>query len=146
MKKVRTTIEIDAPVERVWEVLTDFASYPDWNPLIISIHAELKPATDVNFKIMLGGQKLAIQAQMKAITTLEDFRWRGPRSSFQGLFFNGVHYFSLEKLSEDRTRFIHGEDFNGLALPLLWWKLEPQVLAGYGAMNKAVKKRSEAEP
>src|SRR2546426_2508439 len=34
MLELRTDIEIDAPVERVWEVLTDFDRFPDWNPFI----------------------------------------------------------------------------------------------------------------
>ena len=29
-----TEIEIAAPVESVWRTLTDFASYPEWNPFL----------------------------------------------------------------------------------------------------------------
>ena len=34
MKELQSEIEINAPAERVWEVLADFASYPRWNPFI----------------------------------------------------------------------------------------------------------------
>jgi uncharacterized protein YndB with AHSA1/START domain len=37
MKQLHTEIEISAPAERVWELLTDFASYPQWNPFIRNI-------------------------------------------------------------------------------------------------------------
>jgi uncharacterized protein YndB with AHSA1/START domain len=37
--------EIDAPPERVWQVLTDFGAFPEWNPFIRSIEASLKPVT-----------------------------------------------------------------------------------------------------
>jgi uncharacterized protein YndB with AHSA1/START domain len=40
MNQLHTEIEIDAPAERVWGVLTDFASYPQWNPFIRSISGE----------------------------------------------------------------------------------------------------------
>ncbi|KAF8468121.1 hypothetical protein DFH94DRAFT_777227 [Russula ochroleuca] len=31
---IRSSISIDAPKERVWDVLLDFASYKEWNPYI----------------------------------------------------------------------------------------------------------------
>ena len=34
MKELRSQIEIEAPADRVWQVLTDFATYPEWNPFI----------------------------------------------------------------------------------------------------------------
>jgi len=43
VKELRSEIEIEAPIERVWRVLTDFAAYPEWNPFIrrVSGRAEL---------------------------------------------------------------------------------------------------------
>jgi len=43
VKELRSEIEIEAPTERVWGVLTDFAAYPEWNPFIrrVSGRAEL---------------------------------------------------------------------------------------------------------
>lgn len=28
-------VEIDAPAELVWQVLTDFGAYPEWNPFVV---------------------------------------------------------------------------------------------------------------
>jgi uncharacterized protein YndB with AHSA1/START domain len=39
--ELRTEIDIAAPPARVWEVLTDFARYHEWNPFITSISGEL---------------------------------------------------------------------------------------------------------
>ena len=35
MKELRSQIEIEAPAVRVWQVLTDFAACPEWNPLYV---------------------------------------------------------------------------------------------------------------
>jgi len=37
MHEVRTDIEIEATPERVWPILLDFPSHPDWNPFVRSI-------------------------------------------------------------------------------------------------------------
>ena len=29
---ISTTVDIDAPKKLVWDVLTDFDAYPEWNP------------------------------------------------------------------------------------------------------------------
>ena len=34
-KQLDSMIDIDAPAERVWQVLTDFGAYPAWNPFIV---------------------------------------------------------------------------------------------------------------
>jgi Polyketide cyclase / dehydrase and lipid transport len=33
-KQLDSSIDIDAGPERVWEVLTDFGAYPEWNPFM----------------------------------------------------------------------------------------------------------------
>jgi uncharacterized protein YndB with AHSA1/START domain len=42
MKEIDKEIEIDASPERVWDVLTDFSSYPQRNPFIREIEGEVK--------------------------------------------------------------------------------------------------------
>jgi len=41
MREVRTEIEIAASASSVWQVLTDFARYSEWNPFISCISGEL---------------------------------------------------------------------------------------------------------
>lgn len=35
----QTSIAINAPIERVWQVMTDVAAYPQWNPFVVNIDA-----------------------------------------------------------------------------------------------------------
>ena len=41
MKELHSEIEIDASAASVWRILTDFSSYPQWNPFIRRISGEL---------------------------------------------------------------------------------------------------------
>ena len=38
MKTIETITEIDAPAEVVWQIITDFERYPEWNPFITELH------------------------------------------------------------------------------------------------------------
>src|SRR4051794_25262595 len=35
-------IEIQAPPERIWEILTDFGAYPQWNPFMPRLDGEAR--------------------------------------------------------------------------------------------------------
>jgi Polyketide cyclase / dehydrase and lipid transport len=38
----KVDIEIDAPAQIVWDVLTDFARYEEWNPLTVRVETNLR--------------------------------------------------------------------------------------------------------
>ena len=44
------TIHIDVPRERVWAVLTDFATWPSWQSEVSSVDVDGAPAVGVTFK------------------------------------------------------------------------------------------------
>ncbi|MCA9643445.1 MAG: SRPBCC domain-containing protein, partial [Myxococcales bacterium] len=136
MREVRTQIEIAASREEVWEVLTDFARYPEWNPVIVSVKGDLRAGANVDIKIRQGKLAVPIPCRMHRVEPLHDFRWRGPRSSLMAKVMGGEHYFSLEPLrtltagaaeaGEERCVFVHGEQFRGPVVPLLWQRTKKQ--------------------
>lgn len=145
MVHLKTTLEIDAPPERVWDVLADFEHYDDWNPFIRSIRASMEAGAKVDFKAHAGGRVVDIQARMLRVNRHQGFRWKGPRSTALGRVFRGEHYFDLEPLEEGRTRFIHGEHFGGLIPRLAGGFLRRRLSPAYEAMNRALKKRAEEQ-
>ncbi len=53
MSELRAEITIDAPRQRVWEVLTDFSKMPDWSPELLRM-VPLKPGGLRNGQWYLG--------------------------------------------------------------------------------------------
>ncbi len=47
MKELLTEISITAPPDRIWHLLTDFASFPQWNPFIRRASGELSEGAGV---------------------------------------------------------------------------------------------------
>jgi hypothetical protein len=144
MHEITTAIEIDAPPRTVWMVLIDFASYPGWNPFVRSI--EGAPREGETLKAFIqppGGTGMTFRPRVLRAVQDEELRWLG-RLVLPGIF-DGEHFFKIESLDDGRrSRFIHGERFAGLLLPLLRKSLDRGTRAGFEAMNQALKARAEA--
>jgi uncharacterized protein YndB with AHSA1/START domain len=51
---IEKTLDINASAEQVWQVLTDFPRFPEWNPFVVRCQSTLKPgeAYDMHVKLM----------------------------------------------------------------------------------------------
>jgi len=141
-KELYTAIEIEAPAERVWQVLTDFEQFPDWNPFVRRIKGEAKSGTKLEAYLQPpGGRGMTFRPDVLKAEPNREFRWLG-RLFFPGLF-DGEHFFIIEPLGPDRVRFTHGELFSGLLVPLLAKSLDTNTRRGFELMNEALKARAE---
>jgi hypothetical protein len=145
MKELYTEIEIDAPAERVWQLLTDFENMPDWSPSMDEIKGE--PVTGARLEIRFaspngkGGMRLKPRV-LKAEPNRE-LRWLG-HVVIPGLF-DGEHIFTIEPLDGDRVRFVQRERFTGLLVPFLSRSLDNGTREAFEAMNRALKERAERQ-
>ena len=142
MFEIVSDIEIDAPPSRVWSALTDFHSFPDWNPFVR--HIEGEPRKGQRLRVTIhppGGKQVTFSPTVVAAHTTWELRWLG-HLLFPGLF-DGEHYFRIHELGEGRSRFVHGERFTGLLVPFLRKGLDTMTRAGFHAMNSALKARLE---
>jgi hypothetical protein len=139
--QLRTEIEIDAPPERVWSVLTDFPHYHVWNPFITSVEGELLVGSTLTIRVSPPeSSESKLRPKLLVCEAPRELRWRG-HLFVKGLL-DGEHFFQVEELPEGRTRFVHGEDFSGVLLRFLHRQLT-EVARGFVYMNQALKKRAE---
>ena len=145
MKQLYTEIEIDASAKRVWELLTDFASYPEWNPFIRSIGGQPAPGERLRARLEPpGGLAMTFKPKVLTAEPNRELRWLG-HLLVPGLF-DGEHSFTIQPLEDDRVRFIQREAFQGLLVPLFARSLESKTRQGFEEMNRALKGRAEAAP
>ncbi len=140
MKEIFTEIIIQAPKERVWEILTRFEAYPQWNPFIVKAEGRAKPGDRLNISIQLRDKLNHFRPKISSLQKGEAFEWLG--SLPLGLF-KGNHYFKLESLDDGRVKLKHGERFSGLLSGYILKKVGEDTKAGFIAMNEALKKRVE---
>jgi hypothetical protein len=143
MREIRTETLIDAPAERVWLVLTDFAVYPEWNPFIRRARGEAKVGSRLEVEIHPPDSRpMTFRPRVLVADPGRELRWLG-NLWVQGLF-DGEHAFTIETLDEARVRFVQDERFGGLLVPLLWKTMERATRRGFEEMNRALKQRAES--
>jgi hypothetical protein len=142
VRRIDTFIDIVAPRERIWAILTDFAAFPDWNPFIRSATGEVRKGARLEVVLGAPGSKpITFKPVVIEAEASRSFAWLG-RLGVRGLF-DGEHHFELEELGDGVTRFRHYETFGGVLVPLTG-KTLATAETGFVAMNDALKARAEA--
>lgn len=142
MKNLETTIIIQAPVSTVWNILVDLDQYAVWNPFIVKSEGVLQVGNTLKNTMQPEGKApMVFKPKVLQVEENKAFRWIG-RLLMPGLF-DGEHYFKLESIDEDSTRLIHGENFKGILVSLIWKQIGESTKQGFIAMNEALKARAE---
>jgi hypothetical protein len=141
VRTLDTEIEIDAPAEEVWAILTALDAYPSWNPFIRSASGEVREGALLAVTVQPPGRsEFSFEPKVLVVSPNRELRWRG-KLWIDGLF-DGEHAFAIEPLDGDRVRLRHWESFSGVLVPLLGGMLR-DTEAGFQAMNAALKERAE---
>lgn len=142
MKEVRSEIEINSYPESVWKILTDFATYDQWNPFINKIIGLPTEGSKIDIYIETpSGKNRKYSPRITKVEEGRELRWFG-KSSLPG-FLNAEHIFTIEELQPESVRFIQREVFDGLLTRLFGKGLDTDVMQGFQDMNDALKKRAE---
>lgn len=111
-QSVRVEVEIAAPPERIWALLTDAPGMPRWNSTVTNIEGPIEL-----------GRKLAIRVPVSARVftpkvTVFDPPKRMVWQDGAAPMFQGARVYEMTKTAAD-SRFTMTETFSGLMLPLI---------------------------
>jgi hypothetical protein len=142
MKQIHTSIDIDAAAETVWEVLTDFQRYPDWNG-----YTRIDGEAVVGERLRVASGPEADEMPTFRPTVLRadpgrELLWRG-HLYVRGLF-DGEHRFLVDDLGDGRSRLTQSEEFGGLLAGPILRRYGEQTEATFRAVNAALKTRAES--
>ena len=73
--KSQSEISIDAPTEKVWQILTNIKDWPAWQKEVTQSDLQLEPAEGVEFKWKAGG--LSFISQIHTVEPQVKFGWTG---------------------------------------------------------------------
>ncbi|WP_036501295.1 SRPBCC domain-containing protein [Nocardia aobensis] len=137
------TVEIDAPAEVVWKVLTDLGSYGEWNPFVAECRSTLEPGDPIEMQVRLGSPKPRKQ--------VEYVRTHTPGTEFSysmkpvplGIL-HSLRSHTVTPLDNGRTRYRSHFELGGLLRPVVTLALGKALHSGFGGMTAAVKERAES--
>ncbi|QLK25523.1 SRPBCC domain-containing protein [Natrinema zhouii] len=144
MDEIVTEIEIDAPPNAVWRVLTDFESYPEWNP-VMKINGESMEGERLEVQMAYENMRpMTFRPTVLIVDEPIEFRWKG-RLFVPGLY-DGEHRFVLTELDDGgRTRLTHAETFRGPLVGFINRRIGDDVEVGFNQQNEALKQQVEKQ-
>jgi hypothetical protein len=142
VKDLTTEIEINSSPQAVWDILTDFSNYPQWNPILTKVVGQLSIGNKLEIHITtVGGKSRIYHPKITKIVPNQDLRWTG--KFFLPQIFSGERIFLIEKVSNDKINFVNKEIFSGIGIKLAPQKMENDILLSFKKMNEALKKTAE---
>jgi len=138
----RTTFPIGASADTVWDVLTDFGGYPEWNPSLPSISGELRPGSSVSLTLAMPGRpSLKVKARLGDVEPGRRLTWHGNAGA--DWLFAGTREFLIDAEPDGTVRFTHVEDVRGVLFPLFRAVMGSAIQGHHDALNAALTKRAE---
>ncbi|MDX1828658.1 MAG: SRPBCC domain-containing protein [Lutibacter sp.] len=135
--ELKTEIIINAEPSKVWEILTNFEKYPNWNPFIKTLIGDVKIGKPIKIEL----QGITFKPKVLTFKKEKEFSWLG-HLLFKGLF-DGEHSFKLIDNKNGTTKFEQSEKFSGILVPLFKKKLTTETKNGFIKMNKQLKIEAE---
>jgi hypothetical protein len=154
MPVAQTEVIIDAPIERVWDVMLDIHRYPEWNPFVVKIDcavARPEVGTDFILNVQFKGAKKAIKTwervsrldkpamQDGALRATLEYEFLGPLHNMKAV--RGKRQQILRSLPGGKTRYNTYEKLNGW---LAWATPIAKVQDGFERHAAALRNRCEA--
>jgi hypothetical protein len=140
-KEIKTSITIHATTEKIWNILTDFENYPNWNPFVRSLTGLVQVGNTITVRVQPGGSKgMTFKPKVLTVIANKEIKWIG-HFLFSGLF-DGEHQFELIDNGDGTTLFQQSEKFKGIFVPLF---NTSNTQKGFEAMNEKLKALAEAK-
>jgi hypothetical protein len=141
-RAVEHRIGVQAPAEVVWEVVSDFSTWKDWNPLYRKAEGQMKIGTALTLEQHLPGEPPKVVAPIvQDWVPYEQLHWRSTRL---GGFVTAIRYLEIENMGPNNSTFSNGELFMGLLLRFVSREERRKLKAAFTEMGEAVRDRAEA--
>ncbi|MDQ4096333.1 MAG: SRPBCC domain-containing protein [Actinomycetota bacterium] len=134
--ELRLETVIDAPPERVWAALTDFASWDEWNPTLLQPSGPPVAGTEVRMKLRLGRLTVPMRQEIRVVDPPRKLVWRSRQAVPAAL--DVVRTFEIHPLEGGRSRLVQSEVTTGWLARLEVFLFRKPILKGYQGIARGL--------
>lgn len=142
MFTIDKTLDIAAPAEVVWEVLTDFGRYHEWNPFVVDCRATLEPGGTIDMQVKLIGKPQFQREWIREVQPGQGFAYSMKPVPLGTL--RSLRSHALEPLGKEHCRYRSHFELDGWLRPVVLALFEGALQRGFAGMSEGVRTRAEA--
>lgn len=137
------TVEIDAPAQLVWDVLVDYASYPDWNPYTVAVETTLEVGDPIDLHLPMpdGSEGTFVNREYIRVVDPPHHLRYDTADEIEGIFAYRDQW--IEPLGPDRCTYRTTDTFTGQHADTVIEMTGQWVKDGFDAVAHALKARAE---
>lgn len=142
----RIETQINAPREVVWQLISDFSTYPQWNPFTPQVIGKCAAGEYVKVFVQLKGKPFWMPRQVTKAEPNRHFEWEG--RAWYSFLAPGQRQLILEDLPTGGTLLIDDEYVGGISIMMpaeLRGVLRSQMVAFGEGLKAAAERRQQTK-
>jgi hypothetical protein len=147
LKVIRSEIDIDAPMEKVWNIIIDLERYPEWNPFTPRVGAKRIVVGEEFLLDCRMTEKQLLKDEREVFLAYEPERYRVCWGTSRTKGRPGIKSYRwqiCQPLGEHGTHFINYEEFHGILAPLVNLLYGKKLQRGFDGYCRALKNHAES--
>ncbi|WP_040780882.1 SRPBCC domain-containing protein [Nocardia pneumoniae] len=136
-------VDIDAPAELVWQVITDLPRYGEWNPFVSECRSSLVPGEPIDMLVHLSGASPRKQREwIRSHTPGREFSYAMKPVPLGAL--HSLRSHTVTPLADDRTRYESHFELGGWLHPVVVALLGKNLRRGFEGMTEGIREQAES--
>ena len=139
---VRAEIVIEAPIDRVWQILNDLQAYAEWNPFTPRAESSLQLGDPIHLHARMIGERLLHRVEW--VTRNEPHALCWEMKMGKRFLLHAERCQVLTVLDDGRTHYVTEDTFTGLLTFLVMGLFGRAMQRGFDDCARGLKKQAEA--
>ncbi|MGO4612599.1 SRPBCC family protein [Nocardia sp. 2YAB30] len=135
-------VDIDAPAELVWQVITDFPRYGEWNPFVSECRSSLVPGEPIDMLVHIGGSRRKQREWIRSHTPGRELGYSMKPVPAGAL--HSLRSHTVTPLADNRTRYESHFELAGWLHPVVVALLGKNLRRGFAGMTDGIRKQAES--